>query len=55
MKMEASKLGKRKGKVVTLEKKLNIIGELKKGKSQRLVASDFEIPKSTIAGRIGKN
>ena len=47
--MEASKLGKRKRKVGTLEKKLNIIGELKKGKFQRLVASDIEIPKFTIA------
>ena len=47
--MEASKLGKRKKEGCTLEKKLNIIGDLKNGKSQRLLASDFEIPKSIIA------
>ncbi len=40
---------KRKRNVVTLEKKLDIIEELKKGKSQRLVAEIHSIPKSTIA------
>ncbi len=38
---------KRKRNVVTLEKKLDIIEELKKGKSQRLVAEIHSIPKST--------
>ena len=47
--MEVTKLGKRKRRVVSLKTKLEIIGELKTGKSQRVVASDFEIPKSTVA------
>ena len=42
--MEVTKLGKRKRRVVSLKTKLEIIGELKTGKSQRVVASDFEIP-----------
>ena len=40
---------KRKRSVVTLEVKLQIIAELKEGKSQRLVAELYNIPKSTIA------
>ena len=51
MKIEASKLGKRKRKVVTLEKKLNIIGELKK---RKFVASNFEIPMTTKSIRLKK-
>ena len=38
--MEVTKLGKRKMRVVSL---LEIIEELKTGKSQRVVASDFEL------------
>ena len=40
---------KRCHKVVTLEKKLEIISELKKGKSQRLISTEYNIPKSTVA------
>ena len=40
---------KRKRNVVTLETKLQIIAELKEGRSQRLVAELYNIPKSTIA------
>lgn len=40
---------KRKRCVLTLEKKLEVIKELKKGKSQRLVSELFGIPKSTTA------
>ena len=47
--MEVTKLGKRKRRVVSLKTKLEITGELKTGKSQRVVASDFEIPESTVA------
>ena len=36
-------------RVVTLEKKLEIISQLKKVKSQRFVSSLFDIPKSTVA------
>ncbi len=39
----------RKRKVIMLESKIKIIEELKKGKSQRLVSNNFEVPKSTIA------
>jgi len=39
---------KRKRSVLTLERKLEVIGEIQKGKSQRLVASVFDIPKSTV-------
>ena len=39
----------RKRKVLTLEKKLTIIEELRKGKSQRLVSEIFQVPKSTVA------
>ncbi len=39
----------RKRKVITLESKIKIIEELKKGKSQRLVSNIFEVPKSTVA------
>ena len=34
--------------MISLEKKLDIVRELQKGKSQRDEASIFEIPKSTI-------
>ena len=47
--MEVTKLGKRKKRDVSLKTKLEIKGELKTGKSQRVVASDFDIPKSTVA------
>lgn len=40
---------KRKRTVVTLEKKLEIIAELKKGLSQRAVAEKFTIAKSTVS------
>ena len=33
---------------MTLERKLEIIGEIRKGKSQRLAAIQFDVPKSTI-------
>lgn len=45
----ASKQLKRKRSVITLEKKLQVIGELKKGKSQRCVADLYSIPESTVA------
>ena len=44
----ASKEG-RKRRVLTLEKKLEVIQELKNGKSQRLVRTLYSIPKSTVA------
>ena len=40
---------KRYRRVVTLEKKLEIINQLKKVKSHRFVSSLFDIPKSTVA------
>ena len=39
---------KRKRSVLTLEKKLEIIAELRKGKSQRLASMQFGVPKSTV-------
>ena len=39
--MEVTKLGKRKRRVVSLKTKLEIIGELKTGKSQRVVALEW--------------
>ena len=36
-------------KVITLERKLAIIEELKKGKSQRYVSELYQVPKSTVA------
>ena len=39
----------KKVKVISLEKKLDNVRELQKGKSRRAVAFIFEIPKSTIA------
>ena len=39
----------RKRSVVTLERKLDVIGMLEDLKSQRYVSSVFDIPKSTIA------
>ena len=39
---------KRKRSVLTLEKKLEIIAELRKGKSQRLALMQFGVPKSTV-------
>ena len=44
----ASKEG-RKRRVLILEKKLEVIQELKNGKSQRFVATLYSIPKSTVA------
>ena len=38
---------RRKRSVLTLEKKLEIIGELKKGKSLRCVSGLYDVPKST--------
>lgn len=46
---QLQKMSKRKRNVITLEKKLEIIEELKKGKSQRCVSDIYNIPKSTIA------
>ena len=46
---EVTKLGKRKRRDVSLKTKLEIIGELKTGKSQRVVASDFVIPMFIVA------
>lgn len=40
---------KRKRRVITLEKKLEIIGEIQKGQSQRRVSELYDIPKSTVA------
>ena len=39
---------RRKRSVLTLEKKLEIIGELKKGKSLRCVSGLYDVPKSTV-------
>ena len=39
---------KRKRSDLTLEKKLEIIAELRKGKSQRLASVQFGVPKSTV-------
>ena len=47
--VEVTKLGKRKRRVVSLKTKLEIIRKLKTGMSQRVVASNFAIPKSTVA------
>ena len=44
-----SKVAKRKRSVLTLERKLEIISEVKKGKSVRLVAGQFGVPKSTVS------
>ncbi len=43
-----SKVVKCKRSVLTLERKLEIIAEVKKGKSVRLVAGQFDVPKSTV-------
>ena len=47
-KMASSSTTKRKHSVLTLEKKLDIITELRKGKSVRSVSGLFEVPKSTV-------
>ena len=48
--MSEKSVGKKRcRRVVTLEKKLEIISQLKKVKSQRFVSSLFDIPKSTVA------
>ena len=39
----------RKRSVITLEKKLELISELEKGQSIRLVSQHYNIPKSTLA------
>ena len=39
---------RRKQSMLTLEKKLEIIGELKKGKSLRCVSGLYDVPKSTV-------
>ena len=39
---------RRKRSMLTLEKKLDIIGELKKGKSLRCVSGLYDVPKSTV-------
>ena len=44
----ASSTTRRKRSVLTLEKKLEIIGELKKGKSLRCVSGLYDVPKSTV-------
>ena len=40
---------KRKHRTIDLEKNLEIISELSKGKSHRLVSEKFHIPKSTVS------
>ena len=48
--MEAPRVGsKRKRTVLTLEKKLEVLKELDKGLSQRLVGEKHGIAKSTVA------
>ena len=49
MASESETTCKRKRSVVTLEKKLEIIAEIRKGKSQRVASTQFGIPKSTVA------
>ncbi len=44
-----SKVVKRKHSVLTLKRKLEILAEVKKGKSVRLVAGQFDVPKSTLS------
>ena len=44
----ASSTTRRKRSVLTLEKKLEIMGELKKGKSLRCVSGLYDVPKSTV-------
>ena len=44
----SSKKKKRKHQAVSLELKLNIIAELQKGKSQRLVSDIFHVSRSTV-------
>ena len=44
----ASKEG-RKRRLLTLEKKVEVVQELKNGKSQQFVATLYSIPKSTVA------
>ena len=39
---------RRKRSMLTVEKKLEIIGELKKGKSLRCVSGLYPVPKSTV-------
>ena len=39
---------KRKRTVIMLEKKLQVIAEVRNGKSQRLIAETFGVPKSTV-------
>ena len=43
---------RRKRSVLTLEKKLEIIGELKKGKSLRCVSGLYDVLKSTVVSHI---
>ena len=52
--MASSSATTRKRSVLTLEKKLDIIMELRKGKSVRSVSTLFEVPKSTV-GDISKD
>ena len=42
------KNGGRKRRVITLDQKLNIIDDLRKGKPQQLVSDTFGVPKPTI-------
>jgi hypothetical protein len=44
---------KRKHNVLTLEKKLEIISDMKKGKSVQCVSGLYDVPKSTV-GDIGR-
>ena len=44
----AASTTRRKRSVLTLEKKLKIIGGLKKGKSLRCVSGLYDVPKSTV-------
>ena len=49
MPMASNQKAKRKRSVITLEKKLAVVDELKKEKSQRCVADLYSLPKSTVA------
>ena len=48
-KMSNSVLQKRKRSVVTLDTKMKIIGEVKKGSSQKFVADKYGVAKSTVS------
>jgi len=49
MQSRCSAEGKRKRKVATLEQKLKVIEHLENDKSQRVVAQQFNLAKSTVS------